>query len=54
MGRLLDNYNSNLQSEQLFSAVILSSLLGLTVFWTFGLLTRLLVGSWHESVAKER
>lgn len=54
MGRLLDNYNSNLQSSQLFAAVVLSSLLGLSVFWTFGLFTKWLVGSWHESAAKER
>ena len=36
-------------SEQLFAAVALSSLLGLVVFWGFGLLGRLLVGSWHDS-----
>ena len=45
-------YNSSLQS-QLFAAV-LSSLLGLSVFWTNGLFTKWLVGSWHESAAKER
>ena len=33
----------------LFAAVALSSLLGLMVFWGFGLLGTLLVGSWHES-----
>jgi len=49
VGRLIDDYRARLQSEQLFAAVALSSLLGLVVFWGFGLLGTLLVGSWHES-----
>jgi NitT/TauT family transport system permease protein len=49
VGRLIDDYRARLQSEQLFAAVALSSLLGLIVFWGFGLLGQLLVGSWHES-----
>jgi NitT/TauT family transport system permease protein len=49
IGRLIDDYRARLQSEQLLAAVALSSLLGLVVFWGFGLLGRLLVGSWHES-----
>jgi NitT/TauT family transport system permease protein len=49
IGRLIDDYRARLQSEQLFAAVALSSLLGLIVFWGFGLLSRVLVGSWHES-----
>jgi NitT/TauT family transport system permease protein len=49
IGRLIDDYRARLQSEQLFAAVALSSLLGLVVFWGFGLLSRALVGSWHES-----
>jgi NitT/TauT family transport system permease protein len=49
IGRLIDDYRARLQSEQLFAAVALSSLLGLLVFWGFGLLARLLVGAWHDS-----
>jgi NitT/TauT family transport system permease protein len=49
IGRLIDDYRARLQSEQLFASVALSSLLGLVVFWGFGLLGQLLVGSWHES-----
>ena len=49
IGRLIDDYRARLQSEQLFAAVGLSSLLGLVVFWGFGLLSRFLVGAWHES-----
>jgi NitT/TauT family transport system permease protein len=49
IGRLIDDYLSGLQTQQLFGAIILSSLLGLSVFWIFGFLGRLLVGSWHDS-----
>ena len=49
IGRLIDGYTSRLQSEQLFAAIIVSSLLGLVVFWAFGLLGRAVVGSWDES-----
>jgi NitT/TauT family transport system permease protein len=49
VGRLIDDYLSGLQTQQLFAAIILSSLLGLIVFWIFGLLGQVLVGSWHES-----
>jgi NitT/TauT family transport system permease protein len=44
IGRLIDDYRARLQSEQLFAAVALSSLLGLVVFWSFGLLGQFLVG----------
>jgi NitT/TauT family transport system permease protein len=49
IGRLIDDYRARLQSEQLFAAVALSSILGLLVFWAFGFLGHMLVGSWHES-----
>jgi NitT/TauT family transport system permease protein len=49
IGRLIDDYRARLQSEPLFASVGLSSLLGLIVFWGFGFLGQLLVGSWHES-----
>jgi NitT/TauT family transport system permease protein len=49
IGRLIDDYRARLQAEQLFAAVALSSLLGLLVFWAFGALGHVLVGSWHES-----
>jgi NitT/TauT family transport system permease protein len=49
IGRMIDNYTESLQSQQLFAAVIMAVLLGLSIFWAFGLLGRLVVGSWHES-----
>jgi NitT/TauT family transport system permease protein len=49
IGILIDLYRSRLQSEQMFAAIILSSLFGVLVFWFFGFLARRVVGSWHES-----
>ena len=49
IGILIELYRQRLQSEQLFAAVILSSLFGLVVFWGFGFLARWAVGGWHES-----
>ncbi|GCB46221.1 ABC transporter permease [Streptomyces sp. NL15-2K] len=49
IGTLLDVYRSRLQSEDLFAAIILASLFGVTVFAFFTLVARLAVGSWHAS-----
>ncbi len=49
LGRLIDNYTSSLESAPLFAAIIVSSALGLALFWTFGIVTRLTVAKWHES-----
>jgi len=49
IGILIDLYRARLQTPQMFGAVILSSLLGVVVFWVFGLVGRAAVGSWHES-----
>jgi NitT/TauT family transport system permease protein len=49
IGILIDRYQSRLQSEQMVAAILLSSLLGIVVFWFFGFLAQRLVGSWHES-----
>ncbi len=50
IGRMLDIYRQNLQAEQLFTAVLFSSLLGLAVFWFFTFVGHRLIRSWHESV----
>jgi NitT/TauT family transport system permease protein len=49
IGILIDRYQSRLQSEQMVAAIILSSLLGIVVFWFFGFLAHRVVGGWHES-----
>ena len=51
LGRLLDRYHSNLQREQLFTAVFFSSLLGVALFWAFGLAGSLVLRRWHPSAA---
>jgi NitT/TauT family transport system permease protein len=49
IGILIDIYRQRLQSERLFAAVLVASSLGIAVFWIFGLASRRLVGTWHES-----
>ncbi|KGM09160.1 ABC transporter permease [Cellulomonas bogoriensis] len=49
IGVLIDLYRSRLQSEQLFAAIIASSVLGVVVFMIFTWLGRRIVGSWHAT-----
>ena len=49
IGQLLRRYASQLQGEELLAAVMLSSALGIAVFWTFGFLQNLAIGKWHDS-----
>jgi NitT/TauT family transport system permease protein len=49
IGILIDVYRARLQNPEMYAAVILASLLGVVVFWGFGLLSRLAVGRWHET-----
>jgi NitT/TauT family transport system permease protein len=53
IGRLIDVYRNRLQSEQLFTAIFASSLLGLVVFWGFGFLANRVLRSWHDSASSE-
>ena len=46
LGALISNYQSRVQTPQLFTAITLACLLGVTVFWLFGWLTQRLVGKW--------
>jgi NitT/TauT family transport system permease protein len=49
IGRLIDVYRSQLRSEQLFTAIFFSSLLGLAIFWSFGYVSNAVLRHWHES-----
>jgi NitT/TauT family transport system permease protein len=49
IGRLIDIYRARLQTEQLFTAVALASLLGIAVFSGFGWMGRRLTRHWHAS-----
>ena len=51
LGVLMEIYRQNLRSEQLFGAVILSSVLGVVVFWAFGFLGRRVIGTWHQTTS---
>lgn len=46
LGALISNYQSRVQTPQLFAAIGLACLFGVAVFWLFGWLSRLLVGTW--------
>lgn len=52
IGRLIDLYRSRNLNPEMFGAVMLAALLGILVFWLFGLLSRLAVGRWHESTGQ--
>ncbi len=49
IGQLLRRFASQLQGEELIAAVIMSSALGVAVFWTFGWIQKLVIGKWHET-----
>jgi NitT/TauT family transport system permease protein len=48
LGQLIRRYVSNTDGEQMLAAVILASLLGVTVFWMFGAIQNLAIGRWHD------
>lgn len=48
IGLAIDTYRNRLDGEMLYGAILLASLFGLVVFWLFGLLSRLVVGSWYQ------
>ena len=52
IGQLLRRYANNLQGEELLAAVMMSSALGIVVFWTFGWIQNFAIGKWHEAVQK--
>jgi NitT/TauT family transport system permease protein len=49
LGVLITNYQSRLQGEQMYGALILAILLGVVTFWVFGLIGKKVVGSWADS-----
>ena len=52
IGQLLRQYANFLQGEELLASVIMSSVLGIAVFWTFGWLQNRIIGKWHEAVQR--
>jgi NitT/TauT family transport system permease protein len=49
IGALIYNYSQELQSDQLFTAVIISSMLGVLAFTLIGILAHRSLHNWHES-----
>lgn len=50
IGVLIDQYRARLQSEEMFAAIILASLLGVIAFWLIDVITKVAIGRWHNSV----
>lgn len=48
IGALMSNYQSRLQSAELFAAILLSAVLGIVIFWAFGWLARRIAGRWYD------
>ncbi|MGY1840028.1 MULTISPECIES: ABC transporter permease [unclassified Modestobacter] len=48
IGLQIDVYRNNLDGEMLYGAILLASLFGLVVFWTFGWLAHLATGAWYR------
>lgn len=49
LGNLVNKYRGLVQIEELYATIIVSSALGILVFFVFGRLSRIAVGAWHES-----
>ena len=49
IGSLIANYQSRLQSAELFAAILAACLLGVVIFAAFGWLANLMVGRWYEA-----
>jgi NitT/TauT family transport system permease protein len=52
LGNLIDKYRGILDVGSLYTTIIISSVLGVTIFSVFTWLMKAAVGSWHESLAE--
>lgn len=50
IGSLISNYQSRLQSAELFAAIFAACLLGVAIFALFGWLAKVAVGRWYDPV----
>lgn len=53
IGRLIDNYQKDTRTPELFAAAAVSSLFGIGIFVMFGFLSNRVLRSWHESARAE-
>ncbi len=49
IGIIMEQYRQNGNYPQVYGGLILACLFGIAVFFTFGLLSKLVVGHWHEA-----
>ena len=49
IGSLISNYQSRLQSAELFASILAACLLGVAIFAFFGWLSKVAVGRWYEA-----
>ncbi len=54
IGALISRYQAQVQSPQLFAAIIVASLFGVVVFVVFGWLGKRAVGSWYDATRESR
>lgn len=52
IGSLISNYQSRVESAELFAAIITASLFGVVIFWLFGSIAKLVVGAWYDVDAR--
>lgn len=50
LGALIRRYQSRLQTDELFAAIVLASVFGVAIFLLFGLIGRLAVGKWSDTL----
>ena len=49
IGIVIEEYRQKIRFPQIYGGLVLIALLGVSVFLLFGLLTKVVVGHWHES-----
>ena len=49
IGQLISQYANQLDSEELFAAIIMTCLLGVVVFLFFGWLQQRVIGKWYDT-----
>lgn len=49
IGQLLQRYANRLMGEELLAAIIMSSALGVAVFWIFGWIQNMAIGRWYDA-----
>ena len=54
IGKQLQRYANQVQGEELFTAVIMTSMLGVAVFLGFGWVQQRVIGKWYDTSGRSR